>query len=203
MFENVVSFLIAWPLTLSGATLVEPQINEPAPMAIYRDLDFFTDGSSFGEEYLTTLGNNSLHMRDSTSLQNGLEIRKIYTILQSIIADIGIDSTEQSKYLEYLTTLRSKDYYTAFLNFAKSRFDSNICNAVAFFLAQIDYKYIGSQEEDFIFTMLQKGNVSMQEYALDTILAWDNISDLEKLKSVKIANRFLQDDLELFIDQKA
>ena len=62
---------------------------------------------------------------------------------------------------------------------------------------------ISSVEENFILDMLKSNNVQMQEFALNSILLWDNISDIEELKNVYIANRYLQDDLDSFIQQKA
>ena len=45
--------------------------------------------------------------------------------------------------------------------------------------------------------------MDIQETALDILLAWDNFSDFEKLKEIKINNRYLQEDLSSFIIQKA
>ena len=49
-------------------------------------------------------------------------------------------------------------------------------------LAQIDYKTIRDYEEGFVISMLKSNHLELQEYALNTLKIWENISDKKQNK---------------------
>ena len=47
----------------------------------------------------------------------------------------------------------------------------------------------------------QNSQIQLQECALNAILEWDKVSDVNNLKNVKIKNSYLQESLNEFVEE--
>lgn len=203
MFEEIATISMAVALPFSGASgEVKKQVSYP--MAIY---SFHNESNLFNNQiYLSNDGNkyslmNSLTQSNAKQYINDSE--KLLSIFKNLIDDKIIDFDEDFEYFGFLSNIRSSgEKYEAFLRTAFLSRDAKTCSAISLFLSQKDYNFILSEEENFVLNVLQFADLQAQSFALNTVLNWNNISDINCIKNVKISNRYLQEDLEEFIAQR-
>lgn len=202
MFECLSAAFIL-TLLMGGSSVIEPNQRPSVPKVAYYSVEDNGENST-DKEYFSSLGNNNPSMDDFAIYQEDPNIELAYSNFIALVKDIRFDTEEFDLVLDFLSALRrNQNSYLGFLNCVKDQLNTNVCSALSIFLSQINYNYIYSIEEDFIFYMLQNGRIEIQECALDTLISWDNFSDINKLKGIKIGNRYLQEDLTAFIGQKA
>lgn len=157
------------------------------------------------ELYFPEEGNKLLQMESKTSTQKNFNNNsdKLLTAFKCLISDLRIGFDEEIDYFDFLFNLSEEEDYNSFLWQANLDGNLKVCSAISIFLSQKDYSAITAQEENFIIAMLKSGNVQIQSIALTAILNWDEVSDINYLKSIKIDNDFLQEDLTEFIEHKA
>lgn len=68
-------------------------------------------------------------------------------------------------------------------------------------LSQMDFEKVLPHEEEFVLKMLESDNLELQEEALNAIELWENTTQFERVKKVRIKNRYLQEDLDDFIKE--
>ncbi len=186
-------------------TAVQINIDDFKHMALYAS-SFLNEQFLNNYVYPLINGNNYKLMDNSESYSKKEEnpINRMLTVFKSILVNEVIEFEEEHNYFSFLSELKCSDKdYDTFLVLAYLDNNIKVCNAISLFLSQRDYRFISAEEERFVLAVLENGNLSMQTFALEAILNWDNISDLEALKRVKIPNRYLQEDLEEFIQQRS
>ena len=202
MIEEIATLGLAVAMPLAGTTVDFRKV-EPPPTAIY---NYSGRGFDFNGIFLENIENKYTLMcpsENNTLLDQNDNDEKLLMIFAGKLAELTVDFDEDYSYFKFLSDLRDDEHkYVSFLYSALYSDDLKICNAISIFLSQKSFDYINADEENFILQILKNGDLGKQGYALQTILNWDNISNLNELKSVKIANRYLQEDLEDFISQK-
>lgn len=68
-------------------------------------------------------------------------------------------------------------------------------------LSQMDFDEVLPHEEEFTLRMLESDEVALQEQALNALLLWNKTTQFERVKKVKLQNRYLQKDLDDFIKE--
>lgn len=158
-----------------------------------------TDMFSDVNEYFS-LGNNINDIKESDMtlqyMDNQLE-RIVYK-LHEIIGESDIDYDTDIHVYDYLKELRKNSEYEILLN-QLSRNNRDIVKCILLFLSSINFKNLFAFEEKFVIEVLQSSDILLQEFALNTIMVWDNLSDINQIKNIKIANKYLDDDLQDFL----
>lgn len=103
--------------------------------------------------------------------------------------------------VEEFERLRNSDDYENYLANISTNGDYEKREIALHMLAQKDFADIKPFEENYVLSALESGDLVLQDEALNALLLWENTSQLERVKRVKIANRFLQGDLEEFIKE--
>lgn len=202
MIEEIATLSLAVVMPLTGTTVDIKKV-EPTPTAIYNDSGkgyefegIFLEDKENIYTLMCPFENNSLTTQSDDD-------KKLLMVFASKLADLTIDFDEDYSYFKFLSELRDDEQkYINFLYGALYNGDLKICNAISIYLSQRSFEFINADEENFVLQLLKNGDLGKQYFSLQTILNWDNISNLNELKSVKIANRYLQEDLEDFISQK-
>ena len=153
------------------------------------------------EEYLSFVGNNSNYM-DDNAINSRTQIENWTVTLNGLIGEDNIEFGEDYQFFDFLNLLRAKNGYEYFLRNIISSGNQNWLKAVLLFLAQKEFKYVYAYEENFVLELLDSGLLELQEFALNTIIAWGKITNMAILKEVKINNYYLQNDLKEFIGEK-
>lgn len=156
--------------------------------------------------YSASIGNKLILMVNSSTHSNkfgGNKAEKTLAVFKNKVQDLIIDFDEKFDYFEFLSDIRDTEVYSDFLALAKKNLDLNVGNAISIFLSQKDYQNISADEENYIFSMLNSNESQLQEFALAAILNWDNFSNVNLLKTLEMQNKYLQEDLEDFINSKA
>lgn len=177
---------------------------EAQPIGLYADSIF---KKTYIEELYSPLVSNSYNLVGSelsiTSDISNKNINKYFIIFRNMVNELTIDFDEKHDYFSFLSNLRdNEEEYRAFLYESLNSGDLNVCNAISIFLSQKKYHFITADEENFIVSILRFGNLQMQEFALNAILNWDKVSDITGLKTIRLGNKYLQEDLEDFIQSK-
>lgn len=101
--------------------------------------------------------------------------------------------------LEEYEKLRNSPDYESYLNKLSEKGDYEKREVALHILSQMDFFDIKPYEENYVLSALESGDLFLQEEALNALLLWETTNQLERVKRVKIANRFLQEDLDEFI----
>lgn len=202
MIEELMTFGAAIAMPLCAATS-EVKIPDIPVTEIFSNTD---RGFDFNGVYLKNIGNKyTLKMPAELNIQKIIEDKtdRLLSIFISQLNDLNIDFDEDCGYFNFLSEIRNNELeYSLFLFKALQSQNCKVYNAISIFLSQKKFDFISSDEENFILQILRYGTLDNQSFALQAILNWDNISNLDAINDIKIANRYLQEDLEDFIAQK-
>ncbi len=201
--------VLAGVLTIGGmgsipVDNIEQKIQATEQMAYYRHYDL----GNIYDEYFAQIGNTFNYMGEDSSIQlnefAGLGKKKVESWLNNFIImvnneDIGFG--EWYKYFDFLYLLRKENAYSLFLNELNKSKNISIKCAIALALSQKDFAYISADEENLILELLSSSNIQVQEYALNALLMWDEISDINSVKNLQLGNKFLREDLKEFIEE--
>ena len=158
-------------------------------------VDIFSD---LNEYY--SLENNIITSKESDMTFQYMDniLERIIIKLHGIIGDDEIDYEKNLPVYDYLRGLRKSFEYEILLS-QLSKNNKDIIKCILLFLSGINFKNLFAFEEKFVIKILQSTDIQLQEYALNTIIIWDNVSDIDQIKNIKIANRYLEDDLQDFL----
>lgn len=150
-------------------------------------------------EYFS-LSNNIIddEERDMIFQDMDYKLKEIIFRLHEIIGDTEIDYEKDIPVYDYLRELRKRSEYEILLN-QFSRNNKDIIKCILIFLSGINFKNLFAFEEKFVIEILKLEDIELQEYALNTITIWNNLSDVNQIKNIKIANKYLNDDLQEFL----
>lgn len=101
--------------------------------------------------------------------------------------------------LEEYEKLRNSPDYESYLSKLSEKGDYEKREIALHILSQKDFSEIKPYEENYVLSTLESGDLLLQEEALNAFLLWENTTQLERVKKVKIANSYLQEDLDEFI----
>lgn len=98
--------------------------------------------------------------------------------------------------LDFLKVLRNiESYEKEFINFTNElSFKGKLF--LAYELSQLQYDTVFGCEEEYILSLMNSGNLEMQEVALNAVVNWGNSNLVQKLNNLKISNVFLQQELD-------
>lgn len=175
----------------------------------YSEINSTLPKKEYIDEYFGNQGNTNYRMKSYTSslVNTGDEnwiIKQCdswFTTLKELIKNEFIELGESYKYFDFLVNLSRENNYSIFLRSVLLKNDVNIYNAILLFLSQKDYLYITDEEEKFVLTLLSGDDAYVQEFALNAILMWEKVSNKDSLKNIKLANRYLQEDLDAFLKE--
>lgn len=103
--------------------------------------------------------------------------------------------------LAFLKALRNiESYEKEFINFTRElSFKGKLF--LAYELSQFQYATIFGCEEEYILSLMNSGNLEMQEVALNAIANWGNSNLIKRLSDLKLENVFLQQELDELIEE--
>lgn len=137
----------------------------------------------------------------SISTMNDVSLRQVND-WKNVLAKLAKnDVDEEYGFFSFIDEIRKGGNYNDFLQCVLMSEDKYAIDAILVFLSQRDKNYISAYEEDFVFSVLEGFDLVLQEEALDTILAWDSVSQLGRLKNIHIPNYYLQRVLESFLEE--
>lgn len=101
--------------------------------------------------------------------------------------------------LEEYEKLRNSPDYEGYLSKLSEKGDYEKREVALHILSQMDFSEIKPYEENYVLSALESGDLLLQEEALNALGLWEETTQLERVKKVKIANSYLQEDLDEFI----
>ena len=142
-----------------------------------------------------------IHNKESDTLvpvvQNCIE--NICSKIKELIGENEVNFSNENYARSYLNELRKTIDYENLLINDNILFD-DVIKSILLYLSTIEFDNLFAFEERFVINVLLDNNLQLQEYALNTLLNWDNISNVEMLKKVRINNKYLNEDLQEFIE---
>ena len=118
--------------------------------------------------------------------------------IKLLICDNDINYENENYASNYLCELRNDQIYELFL-VSIDLSHQEVVKSILLFLSELNFSNLSYYEEKFVINVLKYGNVNLQEFALNTILSWNNVTDVDELKNIKIKNKYLNLDLLNFI----
>ena len=142
--------------------------------------------------------NSNVRIIDIMNTVISNEVKEWHQILVKLSKN---DIDDEHGYFNYINEIRRSDNYSELLKYSLGIGEKYAISALLMFLSQKDKKFITAEEEDFVISILEGNDLVLQEDALNTILAWDSISQIDRLRNIKIKNYYLQLDLEMFLEE--
>ena len=165
---------------------------------------FFSQTSEIIEEYKEYSNSefNKMVNEESDTMEPVIDNYAVdlETRIMQLIGEKEVGFDEKNYAYEYLEEFRKCDEYELALKTSYNFQNSDAIKCILMFLASIDFKNISAFEERFVVDVLSMGELNVQEFALNTILVWDNVSNINSLKNIVIKNRYLAQDLSDFIE---
>lgn len=198
--SNFSKLLLAGLITLASSSMMQNS------NLVIQGLD---DASTFFEipandEYFSIVGNNIVSMKSDSIIQEQYisPIAEWQTVFRNLIGENVLEVEDTDKYFSFLECLREKEEYEDFLRLTIGQNNINDIRALLLFYAAYDELTVSGVEEAFVLSILEGKDLMLQELALNCLLAWDIANDLERLKTIRISNVYLQRDLDEFIARK-
>lgn len=147
-----------------------------------------------------TMDNRSI----STVIENKDDNKCIMwlNMLNLMIADEILEMGENYQFFDFLDNIRNQNEYCLFLQTVRARKVHNLCNAVLLFLAQKDFNALYEGEEIFVVEMMKVQDDCVQEFALNALLLWDNTTQIETLRNIRLSASYLQKELNEFLGDR-
>lgn len=166
--------------------------------------------TSLWREYSPGNWNNVVYMYENDTLNpvNKIELNPINKVDRIIdlfsckVKECDLDDLSNVSYFELLNQIRKKEEYSAFLRTLYSESEYDLLEYIMVYLMQFNFSFITGEEEQLVIDCLkQNSQIQLQECALNAILEWDKVSDVNNLKNVKIKNSYLQESLNEFVEE--
>ncbi len=153
------------------------------------------------DEFIAENGNNDITVKSSSFYEFSNQLENWANTLDGLLFDIDFDADfeDLEKICLFIRSLRNCDEYSIFLNYILKQEDYRQIRAVLYSFEHIAFDYITADEENFVITVLSKGDVQLQARAFDTVIAWGKVSCPERLKHIELKNYYLQKEFEKFV----
>ena len=148
-----------------------------------------------------------LYSKESTNT-NGISRRlqyfeEVYEKCRLALPVEELVEVESQNYLEDILSFekqtRTEDY-NQLISYLINKCDLNLLRAVLNYIASLNYSEVTESEEDLITFCLFINDITTQESALNALLCLNNFSNVDRIESAFIDNKYLQDDLRSFIN---
>lgn len=141
---------------------------------------------------------------ETTSLEqtNNEHIKGIVDYLKSLLIDAEIETSGKDYLADALHNIKiNKEdlYYKLFDSFTSAN-NFELIKAVLFYLSNVNFNQISIYEECFVVNCLKSNVIDIQYFALNTLLEWGETTLIKELESVFIDNKYLQNDLNDFLE---
>jgi hypothetical protein len=140
---------------------------------------------------------------DTTCEKKSDQTIKWISIMNTLLINEEIDLDSINPCKNFIENIRCLDNYSDFLVTLSNSEQDNIIKSMVMFLSNLDFKFINGFEEKFIVEILSKDNLVLQEFALNTLLVWNNISNIRLIENIKIKNFYLNNDLQEFVSERS
>ena len=189
-FSLVMSSIIASSATVSISEVNKSLAFEDWPVtAVWR-------------EYSSENGNNVVYMYENDTLNPVNKVDRIIELFSCKVKECDLDDFSNVSYFELLNQIRKKEEYSAFLRTLCSESEYDLLEYIMVYLMQFNFAFITGEEERLVIDCLkQNSQIKLQECALNAILEWDKVSDVNSLRDVEIGNSYLQESLNEFIEE--
>ena len=153
-------------------------------------------------EYSSENGNNVVYMYENDTLNPVNKVDRIIELFSCKVKECDLDDFSNVSYFELLNQIRKKEEYSAFLRTVCSEGEDDLLEYIMVYLMQFNFAFITGEEERLVIDCLKQNNqIKLQECALNAILEWDKVSDVNSLRDVEIGNSYLQESLNEFIEE--
>ena len=153
-------------------------------------------------EYSSENGNNVVYMYENDTLNPVNKVDRIIELFSCKVKECDLDDFSNVSYFELLNQIRKKEEYSAFLRTLCSEGEDDLLEYIMGYLMQFNFAFITGEEERLVIDCLKQNNqIKLQECALNAILEWDKVSDVNSLRDVEIGNSYLQESLNEFIEE--
>lgn len=153
-------------------------------------------------EYSSENGNNVVYMYENDTLNPVNKVDRIIELFSCKVKECDLDDFSNVSYFELLNQIRKKEEYSAFLRTLCSEGEYDLLEYIMVYLMQFNFAFITGEEERLVIDCLKQNNqIKLQECALNAILEWDKVSDINSLRDVEIGNSYLQESLNEFIEE--
>ena len=153
-------------------------------------------------EYSSENGNNVVYMYENDTLNPVNKVDRIIELFSCKVKECDLDDFSNVSYFELLNQIRKKEEYSAFLRTLCSEGEYDLLEYIMVYLMQFNFAFITGEEERLVIDCLKQNNqIKLQECALNAILEWDKVSDVNSLRDVEIGNSYLQESLNEFIEE--
>lgn len=153
-------------------------------------------------EYSSENGNNVVYMYENDTLNPVNKVDRIIELFSCKVKECDLDDFSNVSYFELLNQIRKKEEYSAFLRTLCSEGEYDLLEYIMVYLMQFNFAFITGEEERLVIDCLKQNNqIKLQECALNAILEWDKVSDVNSLRGVEIGNSYLQESLNEFIEE--
>ena len=153
-------------------------------------------------EYSSENGNNVVYMYENDTLNPVNKVDRIIELFSCKVKECDLDDFSTVSYFELLNQIRKKEEYSAFLRTLCSEGEYDLLEYIMVYLMQFNFAFITGEEERLVIDCLKQNNqIKLQECALNAILEWDKVSDVNSLRGVEIGNSYLQESLNEFIEE--
>lgn len=153
-------------------------------------------------EYSSENGNNVVYMYENDTLNPVNKVDRIIELFSCKVKECDLDDFSNVSYFELLNQIRKKEEYSAFLRTLCSESEYDLLEYIMVYLMQFNFAFITGEEERLVIDCLKQNNqIKLQECALNAILEWDKVSDVNSLRGVEIGNSYLQESLNEFIEE--
>lgn len=158
--------------------------------------------TSVWREYSSENGNNVVYMYENDTLNPVNKVDRIIELFSCKVKECDLDDFSNVSYFELLNQIRKKEEYSAFLRTLCSESEYDLLEYIMVYLMQFNFAFITGEEERLVIDCLKQNNqIKLQECALNAILEWDKVSDVNSLRGVEIGNSYLQESLNEFIKE--
>lgn len=153
-------------------------------------------------EYSPENGNNVVYMYENDTLNPVNKVDRIIELFSCKVKECNLDDFSNVSYFELLNQIRKKEEYSEFLKTLYFKCEYNLLEYMIVYLTQFNFVFITGEEERLVIDCLkQNSQIKLQESALNAILEWDKVSDVNSLRDVQIGNSYLQESLNEFIEE--
>ena len=143
-----------------------------------------------------------VYMYENDTLNPVNKVDRIIELFSCKVKECDLDDFSNVSYFELLNQIRKKEEYSAFLRTLCSEGEYDLLEYIMVYLMQFNFAFITGEEERLVIDCLKQNNqIKLQECALNAILEWDKVSDVNSLRDVEIGNSYLQESLNEFIEE--
>lgn len=168
-------------------------------------IDSQTQGNDFfgKEEYvLNSMDIINNKESDTMSIKQQNRFGEWISYINYLIGDNDIEINGENYAFGFIETIRKLEEYPMFIFQLTKSNEENAKKVLLMFLANSNFEFVSACEERFVVDSLASSNVLMQEFALNVILLWDNITNVETIRNITIKNKYLNNDLKEFIQKR-